>query len=296
MQIAHSHFKLASSEVVNMDAEEALQLSPGLLNPMISHSAPNKKIYKLLPPMQRDFDVIDLMDMSLEMESPNKRAKIEIADTVFGFGPAQRHCSQLLPPSDYMFEPLVPAIPFAVKSEETEGAAPVCIPIDSHLTCNETVSLAGKRSRKVSRKAKEQMAELTHKMDSIKIAKRSTKMPAVEPRSTHDESATDKSIQCPLCKMQLKKSSALGGHMSKAHPRQSESYKRKMEVRENRSPERKVLAAAKEVFRSVHPELELRDHRPRIAGIKNKIKQHQQREEAEDLDIIIAFLINLYSK
>ena len=188
MQITRSQFKTASSEVVNMDAEEALQLSPGLLNTMLSHSAPNKKIYKKLPPMERDFDVIDLMDMSLEMESPNKRAKIEIADTVFGFRPSERLCSQLLPPSDYMFEPLVPAIPFAVKSEETErGAAPVCLPIDSHLTCNETVSLAGKRSRKVTRKAKEQMAELTHKMDSIKIAKRSTKMPAVEP-------ATDKSI------------------------------------------------------------------------------------------------------
>lgn len=284
-----------------MDAEEALQLSPGLLNPVVSHSAPNRKLNKPLPPMQRDFDIIDLFEddpeMSSDMQSSSKRARTEIADSIFG--PVRSHCSQLLP-DIYLFEPLVPTTPLVVKSEQEithgETAAAVCLAIDSTISTKvDNVSMASKRGRKVSRKAKEKMAELTHKMDNIKIAKRSAKtskmsapVPELKPGS----------IECPLCKMQLKKSSALGGHMSKAHPRQSESYKRKMEVRENRSPERKVLAAAKEVFRSVHPELELREHRPRIAGIKNKIKQYQQREliDADDLDIIIAYLIKTLMK
>jgi hypothetical protein len=86
--------------------------------------------------------------------------------------------------------------------------------------------------------------------------------------------------------------------MSKAHPRQSTSYQRKMEVRENRSSERKILAAAKNIFTNVHPELELREHRPRIAGIKNKIKAiiKQDNTSTDNLEIVINFLIESLKK
>lgn len=168
-EVFYPQIKMVSyEEAVNMDAEEALQLSPGLLNPVVSHSAPNKKINKLLPPMQRDFDIIDLFEddlkMSCDMQSSTKRARTEIADTIFG---PVHHCTQQLPDS-FLFEPLVPTIPLVVKSEQE--IATVCLPIKVD---NEAVSMASKRGRKVSRKAKEQMAELTNKMDNTMIARRS---------------------------------------------------------------------------------------------------------------------------
>lgn len=63
-----------------------------------------------------------------------------------------------------------------------------------------------------------------------------------------------------------------------------------MEVRSLREGERSILAAAKEVFSYLHPELDLKDHRPRIAGIKNKIKAHMKNEKTDNLDVVVEHL------
>ena len=46
--------------------------------------------------------------------------------------------------------------------------------------------------------------------------------------------------KCKLCKKGFKHSSALGGHISKAHPGQSDSYNHKKRVRETRELEREL--------------------------------------------------------
>ena len=55
-------------------------------------------------------------------------------------------------------------------------------------------------------------------------------------------------FKCGICGAEYSKSVALGGHQSKAHPGTSSSYKRKLEIRQSREEERKLLERAKEWF------------------------------------------------
>ena len=84
--------------------------------------------------------------------------------------------------------------------------------------------------------------------------------------------------QCKICGHQFDKPQQLGGHMSKAHPDKSSTYKNKILIRERREVERELLEKAKEVFLKLRPDLEKIDLkqdplRSQIAQLKNKAKK-----------------------
>ena len=54
--------------------------------------------------------------------------------------------------------------------------------------------------------------------------------------------------QCPFCHKIFEKGQGLGGHMSRHHPKQSEKYKEKMEIREKRTHKRNLLFEIKTKF------------------------------------------------
>lgn len=54
--------------------------------------------------------------------------------------------------------------------------------------------------------------------------------------------------QCPFCHKNFEKGQGLGGHMSRHHPKQSEKYKEKMEIREKRTHKRNLLFEIKTKF------------------------------------------------
>ena len=54
--------------------------------------------------------------------------------------------------------------------------------------------------------------------------------------------------QCPFCLKCFEKGQGLGGHMSRHHPKQSEKYKEKMQIREKRTHKRYLLMEIKTKF------------------------------------------------
>ena len=58
--------------------------------------------------------------------------------------------------------------------------------------------------------------------------------------------------QCPFCLKCFEKGQGLGGHMSRHHPKQSEKYKEKMEIREKRTHKRYLLMEIKTQFFSLY--------------------------------------------
>ena len=55
-------------------------------------------------------------------------------------------------------------------------------------------------------------------------------------------------VQCEHCSKRFKKAQSLGGHVSKAHPGASKIYAEKMKRRNQRAPERELLAKAKKLL------------------------------------------------
>ena len=58
---------------------------------------------------------------------------------------------------------------------------------------------------------------------------------------------------CKICLRSFDKVQCLGGHMSKAHPKQSSQYAQKMIKRDGREFDRQLLKEAKVKFREVYP-------------------------------------------
>lgn len=58
--------------------------------------------------------------------------------------------------------------------------------------------------------------------------------------------------QCPFCHKCFEKGQGLGGHMSRHHPKQSEKYKEKMQIREKRTHKRFLLMEIKSKFFSLY--------------------------------------------
>ena len=58
--------------------------------------------------------------------------------------------------------------------------------------------------------------------------------------------------QCPFCLKCFEKGQGLGGHMSRHHPKQSEKYKEKMQIREKRTHKRYLLMEIKTKFFALH--------------------------------------------
>lgn len=55
-------------------------------------------------------------------------------------------------------------------------------------------------------------------------------------------------VQCNYCTRRFKKPESLGGHVAKAHPQQSKVYAIKIQRRNQRAPERELLAKAKKMI------------------------------------------------
>ena len=59
-----------------------------------------------------------------------------------------------------------------------------------------------------------------------------------------------KVFKCQHCGATYAKAVSLGGHQSKAHPGESNRYRKKIEIRESRTDDRQFLQKAKEWFKS----------------------------------------------
>ncbi|MCQ2817248.1 MAG: C2H2-type zinc finger protein [archaeon] len=68
-----------------------------------------------------------------------------------------------------------------------------------------------------------------------------------------------KSYLCPYCNKPFEKGQGLGGHMSRLHPGQSEKYKIKMRIRNNREDQRKMLFDLKKKYYQMHNPEDKRD-------------------------------------
>ena len=67
-----------------------------------------------------------------------------------------------------------------------------------------------------------------------------------------DDSEEEKGLPhpCPICNKRFKESSALGGHISKAHPGQSTAYNHKKRVRDARELERTLHREAMDLYQA----------------------------------------------
>jgi len=74
------------------------------------------------------------------------------------------------------------------------------------------------------------------------------------------------------CTRRFKQHTQLGGHKSKAHPKSSPGYLKKMEKRKDRESEREYLKLAKQVFTDLNPGVCMKEHRNKVTYIKNKLK------------------------
>ena len=71
----------------------------------------------------------------------------------------------------------------------------------------------------------------------------------------------------------MKSSSALGGHISKAHPKMSSEFNKRMHIRKERTFERSLLQAAKDVFLTMSPGGKINENRNRVSYLKLKIRK-----------------------
>ena len=78
--------------------------------------------------------------------------------------------------------------------------------------------------------------------------------------------------KCKLCDARFDKAVQLGGHSSKFHPGKSETYRKKMEIRNGNQKDRDFLKQAKEWFEA-KTELDPRQFRDRITKIKNILRK-----------------------
>ena len=78
------------------------------------------------------------------------------------------------------------------------------------------------------------------KRASLKVAVKEAITPAADPTSN------ERSFVCKHCHEAYTSSHQLGGHTSRKHPGSSEDYKKKLEIRDSREPDREALKQAKE--------------------------------------------------
>ena len=73
---------------------------------------------------------------------------------------------------------------------------------------------------------------------------------------------------CKICGARLKSFTALGGHTSKAHPKQSKDFAKRMQIREERTLDRQMLEQAKNIFKGLYPGADINLNRNKIAYYK----------------------------
>ena len=82
--------------------------------------------------------------------------------------------------------------------------------------------------------------------------------------------------KCDFCERVFKNGQALGGHISQSHPKQSNKYKQKIEIRNSRTDRRELLyEARRRLFNSYHIDLDYLLKNKRKNEIKMFIKVHK---------------------
>ena len=88
--------------------------------------------------------------------------------------------------------------------------------------------------------------------------------------------------KCDFCERIFKNGQALGGHISQSHPKQSNKYKLKIEIRNSRTDRRELLyEARRRLFNAYHIDLEYLLKNKRKNEIKMFIKVHKNEYKKE---------------
>ena len=92
--------------------------------------------------------------------------------------------------------------------------------------------------------------------------------------------------KCDFCERVFKNGQALGGHISQSHPKQSNKYKQKIEIRNSRTDRRELLyEARRRLFNSYHIDLDYLLKNKRKNEIKMFIKVHKSEYKKELLNL-----------
>ena len=92
--------------------------------------------------------------------------------------------------------------------------------------------------------------------------------------------------KCDFCERIFKNGQALGGHISQSHPKQSNKYKQKIEIRNSRTDRRELLyEARRRLFISYHIDLDYLLKNKRKNEIKMFIKAHKTEYKKELIQI-----------
>ena len=86
---------------------------------------------------------------------------------------------------------------------------------------------------------------------------------------------------CKICGVKMSSFTALGGHVSKAHPNMSGAFSKRMRIWEERTLERSMLQAAKDVFLKTKPGGDFNEQRNRLSYLKLKIRKLVGEEKSE---------------
>ena len=92
-----------------------------------------------------------------------------------------------------------------------------------------------------------------------------------------EQEIKDLPVKCEFCDRRFKKPESLGGHVSKAHPGKSVIYSNKIKRRNEREPERQLLAKAKEILLKKNPTMDLIKQRALVTKTKNELKKIQKK-------------------
>ena len=92
--------------------------------------------------------------------------------------------------------------------------------------------------------------------------------------------------KCDFCERVFKNGQALGGHISQSHPKQSNKYKQKIEIRNSRTDRRELLyEARRRLFISYNIDLDYLLKNKRKSEIKMFIKAHKNEYKKELMQI-----------
>lgn len=111
--------------------------------------------------------------------------------------------------------------------------------------------------------------------------------PKVKKDQKSTTSSNEELIQCKLCDKKFTRQ-GLGGHMSRAHPGQSEDYKRKKETRKNREEQLELLRLAQKVYKVRTGQKNIRGtemNRTKLNRIRDEIKQFYQDNPGADFPL-----------
>lgn len=94
-----------------------------------------------------------------------------------------------------------------------------------------------------------------------------------------EQEIIDLPVKCDHCERRFKKPESLGGHVSKAHPGKSAIYAKKIARRNEREPDRLLLAKAKEILLQKDPTMNLIEKRALVTKTKNDLKKLQKKKQ-----------------